>query len=119
VAWENGRKVRGKLREYLFQVFAPFADFDEGVQKTFNENDHRKQTQPGALSSRPTIRVDRFGRILRFQGLRFVFEMLIGFGQALRICAERNRHTLNAIISDGGGHDHFFTVQPSDFFVSQ
>ena len=59
----------------------------------FNENDQRKHTQPDALSRRPTIRVDRFGRILGFQGLRFIFEVLIGFGQALRSCAERNRHT--------------------------
>ena len=32
----------GNLIENLFQVFAALADFDEGVQKAFDENDHRK-----------------------------------------------------------------------------
>ena len=32
----------GNLVEEFFQVFASFADFDEGVQKAFDQNNHRE-----------------------------------------------------------------------------
>src|SRR3990172_5334015 len=109
----------GNLVKDIFQVPTTLPDFEEGMQKALNDDDQGEQAQPSSLRGSPTIGIDRLWGISGFHLLSFLLEMVISFRHILSSRTERNRSSQNTILPDCGCYNHFFTLQPGDFFVGQ
>jgi hypothetical protein len=61
-------------------LFGSVADAQKGVEKTKDDGDLGKQSQPGLFGGQPTIQVDTFWLVVRIKLLGFTFEDPIGLG---------------------------------------